>query len=70
MCAAALGLMAVLGARYPPVIGTGGELWQALDVPLAIPTTSMLGSTARAAGGPADAEEVAAAVRRYLANPS
>ena len=36
---AALGLLADLGARYPSVIDTDGELWAAPQVPLAIPTT-------------------------------
>lgn len=72
--AAALGLMADLGARYPSVVDTGGELWQALDVPLAIPTTYILGTdgSLQRVNPPivfADPDEVAATVRRYLADP-
>lgn len=73
--AAALRLMADLGARYPSVVDTGGELWQALDVPLAIPTTYILGSdgSLQRVNPPivfADPQEVAAIVRRYLGGPS
>ncbi len=73
--AAALSLMADLGARYPSVVDTGGELWQALDVPLAIPTTYILGSdgSLQRVNPPivfADPQEVAAIVRRYLADSS
>ncbi|MHA6781808.1 TlpA family protein disulfide reductase [Pseudonocardia saturnea] len=72
--AAALRLMADLGARYPSVVDTGGELWQALEVPLAIPTTYVVaedGSLQRV-NPPivfADPDEVADTVRRYLSDP-
>lgn len=72
--AAALRLMADLGARYPSVADIDGELWRALEVPLAIPTTYVLagdGSLQRV-NPPivfADPDEVAATVQRYLSDP-
>lgn len=72
--AAALGLMADLGARYPSVVDTGGELWRALEVPLAIPTSYVLGAdgSLQRVNPPivfADPDEVADTVRSYLPGP-
>lgn len=72
--AAALGLLAELGARYPSVVDTGGELWDALKVPLAIPTSYVLrtdGSLSRV-NPPVvfrTPDEVAQVVQNYLAGP-
>jgi thiol-disulfide isomerase/thioredoxin len=71
---AAMGLLADLGATYPSVVDTDGELWAALQVPLAIPTSYVVqpdGSVQRVNppvvfAGPA---EVAQTVQRYLAEP-
>ncbi len=73
--AAALRLMADLGARYPSVVDTRGELWRALEVPLVIPTTYVIaadGSLQRVNPPTvfADPDEVAATVQRYLSDPS
>lgn len=70
---AALSLLDELGARYPSVVDTDGELWAALEVPLAIPTSYVLradGSLRRV--DPVvlrTPDEVAQAVRSNLAAP-
>lgn len=70
---AALSLLDELGARYPSVVDTDGELWAALQVPLAIPTSYVLradGSLRRV--GPVvlrTPDEVAQVVRSNLAAP-
>lgn len=71
---AALGLLADLGARYPSVVDTRGELWAALDVPFVLPTTYVLrpDGTVRRIDPPVvleTPEQVAQTVRRYLAEP-
>lgn len=72
--AAALRLLADLGAHYPSVVDTGGELWRALEVPFAIPTSYVVrpdGSMQRV-NPPVvfrSADEVAQTVQRYLADP-
>lgn len=71
--AAALSLLDELGARYPSVVDTDGELWAALEVPLAIPTSYVLradGSLRRV--DPVvlrTPDEVAQVVRSNLAAP-
>ena len=37
-----MSLLDEVGARYPSVVDTDGELWAALEVPLAIPTSYVL----------------------------
>ncbi|MHA6631406.1 TlpA family protein disulfide reductase [Pseudonocardia sichuanensis] len=69
---AALGLLADLGATFPSVADTDGELWAALQVPLAIPTTYVVrvdGSVQRV-NPPvvfASPDAVALTVQRHLA---
>jgi hypothetical protein len=71
---AALGMLADLGATYPSVVDTDGELWAALQVPLAIPTSYVVrpdGSVQRV-NPPvvfASPDEVAQTAQRYLAEP-
>jgi hypothetical protein len=71
---AARGMLADLGAPYPSVVDTDGELWAALQVPLAIPTSYVVrpdGSVKRV-NPPvvfASPDEVAQTVQRYLAEP-
>ena len=71
---AALGLLADLGATYPSVADTDGELWAALQVPLAIPTTYVVrpDGSLRRVNPPvvfATSDEVAQTVQRYLSTP-
>jgi hypothetical protein len=71
---AALGLLADLGATYPSVVDTDGELWTALQVPLAIPTSYLVrpDGSLRRVNPPvvfAGPDEVAQTVQRYLAEP-
>ncbi|OZM76439.1 thiol-disulfide isomerase [Pseudonocardia sp. MH-G8] len=67
----ALGVLGDLGATYPSVVDTDGELWAALQVPLAIPTSYVVranGSLQRI-NPPvvfSTPDEVAQTVRRYL----
>lgn len=71
---AALRLLADLGATYPSVVDTDGELWAALQVPLAIPTSYVVrpdGSVKRI-NPPvvfASPDEVARTVQHYLSQP-
>lgn len=70
----ALGLLADLGARYPSVVDTSGELWRTLRVPAAIPVSYLLrpDGTVRRVEPLAPfrtPDEVALAVRRHLAEP-
>lgn len=72
--AAALRLLADLGARYPSVVDTRGQLWDALQVPLAIPATYVLrpDGSVRRVNPPivfTTPDEVAQAVQRHLAAP-
>ncbi|MDN5749122.1 MAG: TlpA family protein disulfide reductase, partial [Pseudonocardia sp.] len=69
----ALSLLDELGARYPSVVDTSGELWAALEVPLALPTSYVLradGSLRRV--DPVvlrTPDEVAQAVQTHLTAP-
>ncbi|WP_372453775.1 TlpA family protein disulfide reductase [Pseudonocardia oceani] len=47
---AALSLLDELGARYPAVVDTDGELWAALEVPRAIPTVASCAPPGRCGG--------------------
>ncbi|TQM09883.1 TlpA family protein disulfide reductase [Pseudonocardia kunmingensis] len=71
---AALALLAELGATFPSVVDTDGELWAALQVPLAVPTTYVVRAdgSVRRVNPPvvfAGPDEVAQTVQRYLAAP-
>ena len=71
---AALGLLADLGATYPSVVDTDGELWAALQVPLAIPTSYVVrvDGSLRRVNPPivfATPDEAAQTVQHYLTAP-